>query len=105
MPAEDLDCGGCKRGKHLCGVITWPGDFPQVCGGNHSPQQCPRRRRLLPCRVSCDAARGLGRPEPWRQSPDCSSSHPGAQVAFRCNLDVQSTERVHVLVVKRKTRR
>ena len=40
-----------------------------------------------------------------RYHPDCSSSNPAAQSVFRCNLDIQCTERVYVLVLKQKHRR
>ena len=102
LPVKD---GCCAQGEHRCGAVLYPGDRPHVCGGQHSAGECSRRRRLLPVRACTSAAKGLGKPEPWRYGPDCSSSHPGVQVGFRCNVDVQNTERVYVLVVKRKMRR
>ena len=40
-----------------------------------------------------------------RYHPDCGSSNPAAQVALRCNLDVQCTDRVHVFSVVRSVTR
>ena len=97
--------GRCSQGEHRCGSVLWPGEVPTVCGQRHPASSCCRRRRLVPLRASVRSAQGLGKPIPWRYGPDCSSSHPGAQVVFRCNVDVQNTERVHVLVDKRKARR
>ena len=40
-----------------------------------------------------------------RYHPDCGSSNPAAQSLFRCNVDIQCTDRVYVLVLKQKRRR
>ena len=61
--------------------------------------------RFLP-EVSVDDVSGnVGRILPLRYHPDCSSSHPALQVAFRCNLDVQCMDRIFVLKGIRKVLR
>jgi len=49
-----------------------------------------------------DAFGGLGRVLVHRYHPDCSSSHPVLQVCFRCNFDVQCTDRVFVCSARRE---
>ena len=50
-------------------------------------------------RVNRDVRYGrLGRVMPLRYNPSLGSSNPVAQVLMRCNLDVQCTDRVHVLL-------
>ena len=50
-------------------------------------------------RVNRDVRYGrLGRVMPLRYNPSVGSSNPVAQVLMRCNLDVQCTDRVHVLL-------
>ena len=70
------------------------------------------KRLILPrggCRlphVCLEEAYGsLGKIAPLRYHPDCSSSHPALQVCFRCNFDVQCTDRVPVLCAFRKVLR
>ena len=64
-----------------------------------------RDNKFLP-EVSVDDVFGsVGRILPLRYHPDCSSSHPALQVAFRCNFDVQCMDRVFVLKGTRKVLR
>jgi hypothetical protein len=46
-----------------------------------------------------------GKVQVMRYHPDCGSSHPALQVACRCNVDVQCTDRVHVVAVRRQVKR
>ena len=81
----------CRHGReHFC----WH------CLGRHRFRDC---HRFLPG-VDCSEAK-VGSPSLLRYHPDCSKSHPAAQSFFRCNLDVQNTDRVHVLILKRRRRR
>jgi ASC-1-like (ASCH) protein len=45
---------------------------------------------------------GVGKINVLRYHPDCSSSHPALQVCFRCNFDVQCTDRVFVCTARRQ---
>jgi predicted RNase H-like HicB family nuclease len=65
----------------------------------------PANASFVP-RASLDAHSGsVGKVKVLRYHPDCGSSNPAAQVALRCNLDVQCTDRVHVFSVVRKVTR
>ena len=55
------------------------------CGKSHLPHVCLD-----------EAFGGVGKVNVLRYHPDCSSSHPALQVCFRCNFDVQCTDRVFV---------
>ena len=80
--------GVCRNKRaHLC----WH------CLGRHNSRDCHRYRPKV------DSHEGnVGSLMGLRYHPDCSSSKPAAQCVFCCNLDIQCTERVHVLVLKQK---
>ena len=73
-----------RKGKAL--VLDRAGKMEREPGGfgRHLPRVC----------VSGQTGRCLV----LRNHPFCSSSHPAAQVCMRCNLDVQCTDRVQVMV-------
>jgi len=56
----------------------------------------PEGGSLLPHVGLDEAFGGVGKVNVLRYHPDCSSSHPALQVCFRCNFDVQCTDRVFV---------
>ena len=56
----------------------------------------PVRGSFLPHVGLDEAFGGVGKVSVLRYHPDCSSSHPALQVCFRCNFDVQCTDRVFV---------
>ena len=85
-------CDGVCRNKreHLC----W------YCLGRHNARDCHRYRPQV------DSREGkVGSSMSLRYHPDCGSSNPAAQSLFRCNVDIQCTDRVYVLVLKQKRRR
>lgn len=65
----------------------------------------PRKGCPLPHVCLDEGFGGVGKVLVLRYHPDCSSSHPALQVCFRCNFDVQCTDRVFVCTALREVYR